>query len=183
VGNERHTQCRSAATSGIIDPSATQGDALGSQRTSCRVFCISIPSPLLWAQFFFSSFLPFPTRVIVLLAGIQYLRQSHCRPSMILQPSGDPIAQCSAHEYAVEARVALDSCRMGGHGRCVYVHFLGVRTCLPEILFWFLSYRIEFDHCSHSLAAFKALLDLLSGKVPIQSWADHICLVTYTISV
>jgi hypothetical protein len=31
--------------------------------------------------------------------------------------------------------------------------------------------------------AFKALLDLPSGKVPIQSWAYHICPVTYTISV
>ncbi|KAJ7851107.1 hypothetical protein B0H13DRAFT_2400677 [Mycena leptocephala] len=33
------------------------------------------------------------------------------------------------------------------------------------------------------ITAFKALLDLPSGKVPIQSWADHICLVTYIISV
>jgi hypothetical protein len=33
------------------------------------------------------------------------------------------------------------------------------------------------------LTAFKAILDLPSGKVPIQSWADHICLMTYMISV
>jgi hypothetical protein len=33
------------------------------------------------------------------------------------------------------------------------------------------------------ITAFKALLDLPSGKVPIQSWTDHISLVTYTISV
>jgi hypothetical protein len=33
------------------------------------------------------------------------------------------------------------------------------------------------------LTVFKAFLDLASGKVPMCSWADLICLVTYTISV
>jgi hypothetical protein len=41
----------------------------------------------------------------------------------------------------------------------------------------------EVDVRLESITAFKALLDLPSGKVSIQSWADHICLVTYTISV
>jgi hypothetical protein len=31
--------------------------------------------------------------------------------------------------------------------------------------------------------AFKAHLDLPSGKVPMLSWAEHICLGAYTISV
>jgi hypothetical protein len=74
------SQCRTAATSGIIDRSVIEGNGRMCVGYLMRVFCISILSPLLSAGFFFSSCLPFSTRVIVLLAGIQYLRRSPVGP-------------------------------------------------------------------------------------------------------
>jgi hypothetical protein len=53
----------------------------------------------------------------------------------------------------------------------------------PSLSLFVFMFEVWWQSNTMNLTAFKAFLDLASGKVPMHGWADLICLLTYTISV